>query len=171
MILLESVSQYIIDNKLGEFISLASLVVSVLGLIITAIAAAAAVGARRAAKEAKQAIRQLDVVVDLSSILAMMEEIKLHHRTGQWEALLFRYSIVRSKLIGINNGSFNFSESHRTAITDAVEHLSKMETTIEKVRVGKVTAPTAEALNRPVGNLIDSLGAVLSELKSKIEEK
>jgi len=57
--------------------------------------------AKEAAQKAVGSIRTFEAVVDLSSIIGMLEEIKRSQRSSQWALLPDRYASLRKTLIGL----------------------------------------------------------------------
>jgi hypothetical protein len=76
-----------VDNHIGDLASIAGLIVSIVGFLITIYnvmrSRKAAERAKEAAQKAVSSIRSFEAVVDLSSIIGMLEEIKRTQRSNQ----------------------------------------------------------------------------------------
>jgi hypothetical protein len=131
----------------------------------------AAVKAQEAAQSARDSIRRFDTIVDFSTVIALLEEIKRAHReTGVSDALPERYSAIRKQLIVLRTSSSNLSDDQRAIIQNAIVNLSTMENHIEKALADKSTFPIAK-YNSLVSRDIDKLVDVLTYLKSSQETR
>lgn len=131
----------------------------------------AAINAQGAAEAARDSIRRFDTIVDFSTVIALLEEIKRAHReTGVSEVLPERYSAIRKQLIVLRTSSPHLSDEQRAVIQNAIVNLSTMENHIEKALADKATFPTAK-YNSLVSRDIDKLVDVLSYLKRSQETR
>ena len=121
----------------------------------------AAIKAQEAAQAARDSIRQFDSIVDFSTAIAVLEEIKRSHReTGVSNALPERYAAIRKQLIVLRASSVDLSDEHLAVIQDAIANLRTMETYIEKALANKTEFPVARfnsLLSRDIDKLVDVL--------------
>jgi hypothetical protein len=127
----------------------------------------AAEAAATSANQTQERLRNLDTVMDFSSAITIMEEIKRHHRGNNWHILPDRYSTLRGKLISIKSDNAVL-EKHKTAIQNAISQFSDMERNVEKSLQDSSQLKIAK-LNDIVSVQIDSLNEVLSEIKSQVK--
>lgn len=131
----------------------------------------AAIKAQEAAQAARDSIRQFDTIVDFSTAIAVLEDIKRAHReTGVSDALPERYAAIRKQLIVLRASSVDLSDGHRAIIQDAIANLSTMETHIEKSLASKIPLPVAR-FNSLLSRDIDKLVDVLTSLKTSQETR
>jgi hypothetical protein len=131
----------------------------------------AAVNAQEAAEAARDSIRRFDTIVDFSTVIALLEEIKRAHReNGVSEVLPERYSAIRKQLIVLRTSSLHLSDDQRAVIQNAIVNLSTMENHIEKALAAKTTFPIAK-YNSLVSRDIDKLVDVLTYLKRSQETR
>jgi hypothetical protein len=129
----------------------------------------AALKAQEAAQAARDSIRLFDTIVDFSTAIAVLEEIKRAHReTGLSAGLPERYAAIRKQLIVLRASSADLSDNHRAVIQDAIANLSTMETYIEKAFANKAELPVAK-FNSLLSRDIDKLVDVLTSLKANQE--
>jgi hypothetical protein len=80
----------------GDIASVAGFLLSVVGFAVTIVgvwrAKSAAEQARQAAVAARESIAHYDAIADLSSAMAIMDEIKRLQRSGIWPLLPDRYA-------------------------------------------------------------------------------
>ena len=102
---------YIVENRLDSASSVVGLGLTALGFSFTIwkvlAAKSAAVLAHKAASDAQEAISKYDSVAAFSSALAMIDEIKRHHRNAAWAVLPDWYSALRRILMRTAISDFN----------------------------------------------------------------
>jgi hypothetical protein len=129
-------------NHIGDLASIVGLLVSIVGFLVTIYNVVRSRKAAEVAKEAAQnaigSIRTFEAVVDLSSIIGMLEEIKRSQRSHQWALLPDRYASLRKTLISLRQ-SHDLAERHSTVIQSTIVNLRDIEDAVEKALPG---APT-----------------------------
>jgi hypothetical protein len=129
----------------------------------------AAVAAQEAAQATRDSIRLFDIIVDFSTAIAVLEEIKRAHReTGVSETLPERYSAIRKQLIILKGSSVSLSDDHLAVIQNAIANLSTMEDHIERALATKAPFPVAK-YNSLISRDIDKLVDVFTYLKANQE--
>ena len=182
-----------------------SFVIGVIGFGITiwqvreAIKAAKA--AKTAAERAETAARNVrasmvlaTTIADCVVALAMMDDIKVHHRRYNWAPLPDLYSHLKRRLVSIRSGNDNLMEEHRLAIQGALTQFSLMEEQVERHIVNTTNgdgaapvaagaspatfagaarnkAPDIARLNSVVTTQIDKLYVILTELQRSIRNQ
>src|SRR5436190_15719755 len=118
-----SFPQWLTDYHVGDLASIAGVAISVVGFAVTlwnvSRSKSAAERAEAAANEARLLVRSYETVADFSAAIAIMEEIKRLHRTGQLEMLLDRYAALRKVLIGVRKLSPSVNELMENQIQNA----------------------------------------------------
>jgi hypothetical protein len=114
----------------------AGFLVSVVGFAITIVGVRRALGAaeqaRQAAVAARESIAHYDAVADLSSAMAVMDEIKRLQRSGNWPLLPDRYSELRRRLVAVRESHAQLSESQRQTMRAAIDTFRGSEKLIER---------------------------------------
>jgi hypothetical protein len=113
-------------------------------------------------------MRSYQTVADFAAAIAIMEEIKRLHRTGQLDVLLDRYAALRKVLIGVRKLSPSVDETMENQIQSAITTLATMEDLIEKCR-SDGTSPNFVRLNRLLSRDIDALHSVLVDMTAIAE--
>jgi hypothetical protein len=156
-----------IGNHIGDLASIVGLAVSVVGFLVTIYnvvrSRKAAEVAKDAAQRAINSIRSFEAVVDLSSIIGMLEEIKRTQRSNQWSLLPDRYASLRKTLIGLRE-SHDLVEHHSSIIQSTIVSLRDIEDAVEKALPNAPTKSYAR-FNALLSNNIDDLVRVFAELK------
>jgi hypothetical protein len=168
---LNTVNQFLYDHW-GDVASVVGVIVSLIGFIITIIGV---VGSKRAAKRAEDAavearakILWTDTIMELSSAIAVMDEIKRLHRVGAWSQLPDRYSYLKRLLISIRSSNPDLVEGYRTTLQSAIQHFTDIEKKVERALVND-SAPTGVAkLNTIVSSQLDQINEVLAALRQEI---
>ncbi|MGJ5076733.1 hypothetical protein [Bradyrhizobium oligotrophicum] len=129
----------------------------------------AAVAAQRAAQATRDSIRLLETIVDFSTAIAVLEDIKRAHReTGMSSTLPERYASIRKQLIVLKSSGTKLSDVQLAVIQNAVANLSAMEDHLEKALANKGAFPVAK-FNNLISRDIDKLVDVLTTLKTDQE--
>ena len=172
--MLQSLSPFIVANHLGELISLLGLLISVFGFSFTIWqvmrSKSAADAAKRATVETQKSIKELDIVIEFSSALTMMEEIKDRHRKFQWESLPTKYSLLRQKLISIKSNTPNLKAEESARLQESIQQFSSLERKIDDSLV-KQSSPNLGKFNNVVNDQIDALTEMLSQIRKRMEVK
>jgi hypothetical protein len=132
----------------------------------------AAVAAQQAAQATRDSIRLYETIVDFSTAIAVLEEIKrLHRETGITSTLPDRYATIRKQLIVLRSSSgVELTDDQLAVIQNAVTNLSSMEGHIEKALANKGDFPVAK-FNSLISRDIDNLVDVLTTLKINQEAR
>jgi hypothetical protein len=161
-----------IKNRWGDFANLVGIIVSVVGFIYTirqvARSKEAAQRAEKAALNVRAKILMTDTVIDLSSAIAIMEEIQRLHRSGSWGQLPDRYSALKRLLISIRTSAPGLQEQHSTALLSSLQHFSDIEKKVEKALDGNTAPLNVPKFNEIVSLQLDRVHEILSVLKQQI---
>lgn len=171
--MLDSILKFIADYRIGDLSSIFGLFISLVGFAFTIWGIMRTKKAAEAAKESalqvQNDLRKLDIIMEFSAAITMMDEIKRHHRGENWHILPDRYSAMRKKLITIKSTYNDLTENQKKVLQSAINQFKSMETTVEKA-LGKKTSPNNRAkFNEIISNESDKLNEVLSEIKIKME--
>lgn len=171
--MLNGILKFIGDYRLGDFASLLGLIISFVGFGLTLFqlhrTKAVAEAAKEAANQTQEKLRNLDTVMDFSSVITMMDEIKRHHRGNNWIILPDRYSELRTKLVAIKITHSNLTNEQQSVLQNAILQFKTMEVTVEKA-LSKNSIPTNFAkFNDIVSTEIDKLNEVLNDIKKHMQ--
>lgn len=113
--------------------------------------------ARSAAEETRRSLARHDVIVDLASIMNLLEEVKRLHRLGAWTAVPDRYSELRRRLLAIKNSSVLISDEEHQSIQDAISALSRLEGQIERSLTRQSSPPNVAKVNEVVSTHLEAV--------------
>jgi GTP1/Obg family GTP-binding protein len=168
------VLKFISDYHLGDLASVAGVIISVVGFVVTVInvwrSKSAAERAENAANEARRVIRAYQTISDFAAAISLMEEIKVLHRSPQIDMLLDRYSSLRKTLIGVNRISSSLGDDASSKIQNAIATLASMEDLLEETKATG-QQPDFARLNRLLARDIDTLHGVLVDMKLADERR
>ncbi|MCU1051147.1 hypothetical protein [Stenotrophomonas maltophilia] len=115
----------------SDYLSLIGFAVTIIGFVVTIIVSSRAKKAADLAKEsavaATSAMRRLDVIADIATVLQLIEELKRLQRSGAFDLLPERYSGVRSRVILIRESGMVSTEPNMSALQDVVSRVSALE--------------------------------------------
>lgn len=158
---------WIAENRIGDLSSIAGVLISIVGFVLTVYnvrrSKKAAELARDAAQSAKNSIQTFEAVVDLSGVIGLLDEIKRAHRTRQWAVLPDRYAALRRTLINVRK-SRELSDQQAAVLQAAIANLSDMENAVEKA-LPDVPPDLHTKFNPRISQNIDDLAGVLADLK------
>jgi hypothetical protein len=127
-------------------------------------AKSAAQASKEAAESTKDSIRIFDTIVDFSSVINVLEDIKRMHRQPNRHLLLERYSSARKMLITIKSAGMISGVDHHTVLQSAISSISLFEKELEKTKADPPVMDTPR-YNALVSKNIDSLLGILLEIK------
>ena len=157
---------YLYDNWVG----LAGLIVTVVGLgiaiwqVVGARRAAesaekAASAARRASDETRSAIHGVLTVSDLQRVIGYVQQIKIFHREQKWDICLNMYQVLRSSLADIRARLPEPAAQYRLTLREAIDQVKAIENDLDvAVRAG------AESMAS------EDFNGILNEVQAKLEE-
>jgi hypothetical protein len=159
------------QTRAGDIASIVGLLIAVVGFAITIrnvrASRAAAVRAEEAANQARRAIRFFDVVAEISTAIAAMEEIRRLHRDAAWPILPDRYNALRKSLITIRGSDLALSEDQQARIQAAIVYLAELERMVEVSLEEDKTPSNVARWNALASGHILELHSLLLELKSR----
>jgi hypothetical protein len=138
------------DGNWGDLASVLGVLISVIGFAFTLIGLARSKSAARQASEAVADVRQKlslqGVAVDLNTLMSDIEEIKLLHRFGAWDAMPIRYAAVRKKLFTVKGTSL--TKSQKSSIQGIIEQFRAIEEIVEVALASKQSPQDIASLNK-----------------------
>ena len=161
-------------NSVGDFASVLGVLIALLGFFLTIKNTMRSQRAAELAKEASNAVKdRLDgvkTIADLSTTIAIMEDIKRANRKKDWSALPERYSQLRRELISIRARHRNISSQNSRKISSAIQQLSISENQIEKVLFGKKDDASIDIPkhNKAISKQISELVEVITDIQQGI---
>lgn len=168
-------TKFIIENSIGDYASIVGVLISLFGFIITIInvikSKKTVEQTNTIAKRVREDLIKTDIVMEFSSLLSELEEVKRLHRKNAWEILPDRYSSLRKKLYNIKNSYSNFEGEQLVTIQIAIQSLQNIEEKVDKaVFLGKEPDEVYK-LNKSISSQSDKLTEILNDIKSKIGNK
>lgn len=125
---------------LGDIASVLGLIVSIVGFIITIWGVwrskTAAQRAEESSRRTHEAMTAMQSIVDISAVLAALEEIKRLHRASEWQLLLVRYGSLRAKLVALKASRPKLKETQHAVLQGTIQHLANLEVMVDRVSRG-----------------------------------
>lgn len=155
----------------GNFASVAGLLVSVLGFCFTIWAVMTAKAAARraecAAIAARDNILKSGAIAKFSCAISLMEEIKRLQRRTEWGVLLDRYAELRRVLIELQSEAVGLAEEQQGLLGGVISQFGVIEKKVEKLYAGEKAVFNVGTIN---GLVSKQIGKVL-ELSTKFKMK
>ena len=127
---------YLVVNW-GSFVSLAGLIVSVVGFVWAVRRAGQARSAARAAEaasvEAREALSRTLGMIDLQRAIDLIQRLKAAHRERRWDAGLELYQILRMMLSNIEASSRAGRGDVVRSIDDAIHRITEIENEVSRL--------------------------------------
>jgi hypothetical protein len=157
-------------NRIGDLSGALGIIISLVGFAVTLIGVVksktAAQRAEAAAKATRDSIGLLKTVVDFTTAISALEEIKRLHRTNQWVLLPDRYAALRKILVGLRGTDVALSADQQSSLQNALTNLYAVETAVERaLEAGAAPAKPAK-FNAVLSRDIDALLMALGELQN-----
>ncbi|MBZ0257778.1 hypothetical protein K8I31_17070 [bacterium] len=158
---LNTIYQFITNSELGAAASIIGVIITVGGFIWTLIYAKAA---QDAAREAVNEIQQSKTIVDVSTAIQVLEEVRRLHREKAWAILPDRYTVLKKALVVVLSENVDLSEEHKTTLTKIVKHISIVEDQIEQLIECEDKEVDIPMFNRVLSKALDKLNEMLAQL-------
>jgi hypothetical protein len=160
------------DNNWGDAASVLGVLISLIGFTVTLVNLWRS---RSAAKQVADAVgamrRQLSLqsaAVDLTALMGDIEEIKLLHRFGAWDAMPMRYSSIRRRLFSVKGSMPNLTKSQKASIQGVIEQFHDIEGIVETALARKEAPKDVAGLNRLAAEQSDKLTSILVVVQQEI---
>lgn len=152
---------FITDSELGAAASIIGVIITVGGFVWTLLYAKAA---KDAAREAINEIQQSKTVVDVSSAIQILEEIRRLHREKAWEILPDRYTALKKALVFIQTENQIINTTQKINLTKIVRQISIIEGEIEKRNDNEDHFVDVPRFNGVLSIALDRLNEMLAQL-------
>lgn len=161
---------WITNNKIGDLAGIVGLAITIVGFIATLYNVSkskkAATAAKEAAESTRDSFKRFETVVDFSSAISRLEEIKRLHREGAWGVLPDRYAELRKILIVARTMAVGLSENQKTIMQTAIQNLTGMEQRVERsLKAGTIGNLVPDKFNSLLSRDTDGLIRLLAEIK------
>jgi hypothetical protein len=160
------------DGNWGDAASVIGVLISLIGFAITIIGLARSKSAAKQVAVAVADVRQKlwlhNVAVDLAVLMSDIEETKLLHRIGAWDAMPIRYASIRRRLFVIKGNTQSLSKTQKAAIQGVIEQFKVIEEVVETALAAKQSPDNVAALNKLATEQSDRLTAVLVAIQQAI---
>ena len=164
--------QTVHERNWGDFASILGVIISLVGFAVTiaglARSKSAAQKTAAAVTDLRQKLALQNVALDLATLISDIEEIKLLHRYGAWDAMPMRYSAVRKKLFSVKSGTSVLTKPQKSSIQNALQQFKSIAELVERFSAEKLNPPDVSSLNKLVTEQSDKLMTVLVGLQKEI---
>jgi hypothetical protein len=169
---LQTIGQAIHDGNWGDLAGVAGVLISMIGFAATLIGLARSKSAAKQVASAVTDVRQRlalqSVAVDLATLMSDIEEIKLLHRFGAWNAMPIRYSSIRRRLALLKGSTPTLSKGQKASIQGCIEQLRAIEEIVDIALAAKETPKDVAGLNKIATEQSDRLTTVLIAIQQTI---
>ena len=155
-------------TAIGDVGALASIIALVISIIGFGVIIYNVIKTRGISLQVRNDLLRADTVLQFSSAISAMEEIKTLHREGAWRILPDRYSSLRKTLISIKQSNIDLSVEQSRNVQITISSLSNIEHEIEKCSFHKTSPTDVPRLNKTISTQIDRLQPILVEISNKI---
>lgn len=127
-------------------------------------ARSAAEAAKIAAEGAQSRILTLETVVDLSSVVSLLDDVMRLHRQPSKDMLLDRYASIRKVITSVRSGRIALSDEHDIALQSTMTYVAQLQDLVEKTsdNFEKFDFPKH---NRQISGFVDSISGALNNIK------
>lgn len=129
----------------------------------------AAQQARQTARAAREGIAHDDVIADLSTATATVEEIMRHQRQRNGQVLPDRCADLRRRVVSIRESHAHGIDAHRQTLQLARETFADLERRVERAVASTGAPPRPARLSDIVSGQIDEVHAVLPLLRRTLK--
>lgn len=169
---LQTIAKAIHDGNWGDFASVAGVLISIIGFAATLIGLARSKSAAKQVASAVADVRQRlslqSVAVDLATLMSDIEEIKLLHRFGAWDAMPIRYSSIRRRPALLKGSTPSLSKVQKASIQGCIEQFRAIEEIVEVALAAKEAPKDVASLNKIATEQSDKLTIVLIAVQQAI---
>lgn len=163
------------DPRVSGVLSVAGVLLSVVGFGITIFGVYRSRNAAEAAAQAARSVRdqlgRFNTATECASAIQVLEEIERLHRTGPFYLLPDRYTAARRSLVQIHHATTHLSDERRSKLQSAVTHIATMKVGVEKYLASDSSGETDSAFdsikhNKIMAKQITELLVLLVELRN-----
>ncbi|HWC61010.1 MAG TPA: hypothetical protein VHC44_15050 [Verrucomicrobiae bacterium] len=122
--------------------------------------------AKKAAEQARDKVLKIGSVVNISFVLAAMDEMIRLHLKGEWEVSLNRAAELRRLLIEIKDGHSDLSDQQKAILQGVIEQFRTIESVLEKFLVKGKPEPKVHAINGVIRKQIENVQGIAITLKN-----
>jgi hypothetical protein len=160
------------EGNWGDAASIVGVLISLIGFGITIVGLARSKSAAKQVEKAVGTVREQlslqSVAVDLTALMSDIEEIKLLHRFGAWDAMPIRYSAIRKRLFLVKGNTPSLTRSQKALIQGVIEQFRTIEETVEEALALKQAPKDVAALNKVATEQSDKLTMILVAVQQAI---
>lgn len=128
----------------------------------------ASVKAMEGVQKVRKDIKRIDTVNDLSTAIAVIEEIQRHQRDDNWYLVTERYSGLRKTLVSIKVSYPELTIEQQTTIQDTVVTIRDYEKKIESATRNGINPKDVPRMNDLLSEKRDAIYQMLVELRNSI---
>lgn len=154
----------------SDWISIAGLMVSLLGFTITIFGVRktknAALKAQEAVDEVKRSLNRDAVIESFSSAVLAMDEIKRLHRANAWHSMPDLYSSLRKHMTLITVAHDGLTDEQKNLLQGAIAQFRELERKVELYLTGKTAELNSAKFNNIVSDQLDKLDLILNFIKT-----
>lgn len=157
---------WIISNHLGDLASIVGIFITIIGFLITIINV---IKSKNAVIKVRQDISKMDIVTELSSTIAAIDEIVRLQRESAWTVVQDRYGQVRRSILEIKMINLPSVTSVQSKLQDSISQLRQIEHFLMKSKLSQVELePKLPIIHNILTSTSDRLTELLQSIKNEI---
>jgi hypothetical protein len=157
---------WIVSNHLGDFASIAGIFITIIGFIITI---NSIMKSRNAVAKVRQDISKIDITTQLSSTIAIIDEIIRLQREAAWDVVQDRYRQVRRSILEIKMIDLPMVKSLQPDLQDSIAQIKAIENLLMKSKLSQtMLEPKLPVIHVVLTNTSDRLTELLQSIKTEI---
>lgn len=153
----------------SDWISVAGVVVSLVGFAVTIYGVfrskSAADAAKYAADNTRKSLERYDASIELRKVLESVQEIiRMNRNNMEWAVVADRYSVVRQSVVALSLFS-GFDDDDKTQMVSFISHLDHIQERAETSIHTNATAPSRAKANSELRTRMMALSVINDKLQ------
>jgi len=158
--------------NIGDYSSILAVIITIVGFALTLVkvfqSTKASKEAQRIVENIKKEISKSETVIDIATIIAVLDEIVRLHRDNNWVLLPERHRILRRLLLDVKNNYPHLNDEQKSTIQSTIQHMKSVEEGVEIAILSKISPQKVARIISTVSTQSDKLYELLNDIKSKI---
>lgn len=162
--------EFLIKNNIGEYASILGLLVTLIGFAITLYnvnkSKKASELSQTAVSNMRKDLARSETVIEVSSVINSLDEIRRIHRLKNWSLLFERYTTLRRSLVSIKTNYKALTKEQKSIIQSTIQNIKSIEDDVELALLNNTEPKGIDRINKIVADHTDRLYELLIEIKN-----
>lgn len=163
---------FIQNYYIGDIASIIGLLITFIGFFFTILntfkSKSAAENTEKEVHRIRESISKQNALINISSGLNMINEIKKLNRTQNWDILVDRYTELRHFLINLKEEYPQTNTLHLSLLQNAITQTKSIQNKIETYLYHPEKQPDIGKINKTISKIMDDLQVLIQNLKKEI---